>query len=222
MTKRRTATSVVAMVDRKEPPTGEQSQHLNGTANNSRNCSEVFNRFFNNLYQRYWHDLCSLLRSRFGDGPPDPEDIAQQAYTRIAMLEGSEQLENPKGYLYRIAINLGIDYRRQIQRHRQLMQNVVMVSESDLFGVLRSDQGGSTLENQISSREALEIIEQVIMSHSERDRNCFLLNRLEGVSAAEIARRTGLSASRVKVVIINVMVACQQALRAAQGEKDKQ
>lgn len=39
------------------------------------------------LYQDYAHELTMAVRKTFGDGPPDPLDVTQQAFEKL-MLRG--------------------------------------------------------------------------------------------------------------------------------------
>ena len=36
-----------------------------------------------NLYQEYYMPLVATLRKMYGNGPPDPEDVANEAFERI-------------------------------------------------------------------------------------------------------------------------------------------
>jgi RNA polymerase sigma-70 factor (ECF subfamily) len=59
----------------------------------------------------------------------------------------------------------------------------------------------------------MEILAKVVLSLPERERVIFLLNRVEGISISDIARRTGLSISGVRLIIMRSMQKCQNALR---------
>ncbi|KKK85213.1 hypothetical protein LCGC14_2775540, partial [marine sediment metagenome] len=64
------------------------------------------------LYTSYWSELCKFLHSRYGSGPPEPEDIAQTAFVKFASLENNDRVENPRAFIYRTASNLIVDYHR--------------------------------------------------------------------------------------------------------------
>ena len=53
--------------------------------------------------------LAQRLRERYGDGPPDPEDLAQEAYRRTLERKDASAIFNVKGYLWRTARNLIFD-----------------------------------------------------------------------------------------------------------------
>jgi hypothetical protein len=58
--------------------------------------------------------LCSYLERTFGVGPPDPQDVAQQAFLRYASLNTEvDAITNARAYLKRSAYNIVVDeYRR--------------------------------------------------------------------------------------------------------------
>ena len=79
---------------------------------------------FSSLYRSYWKTLCQKLRANFGEGPPDPEDITQQAFIKYRQQAASKNIENPQGYLYTLAKNLSIDQYRSQNRYDGLIDDV--------------------------------------------------------------------------------------------------
>jgi RNA polymerase sigma factor (sigma-70 family) len=167
------------------------------------------NTFLQSLYARYWPEICHYLRGRFGAGPPEPQDIAQQAFAQLAALSNPQSITNPRAFLYRTAINAAIDHRRNQRRRERLLDTVVRPeAEEDIH-----DPGP---ERVLLGQEQLSILEEAVMALPERDRTFFLLNRYEGVSFAEIARQTGMSPSGVRLIVEQALASCQVALRAAE------
>ena len=60
---------------------------------------------FSSFYHMHWEGLCAFLRKTFGSGPPDPEDVAQDAFYQLAKMKSREHIENPKAFLYKVSIN---------------------------------------------------------------------------------------------------------------------
>ena len=52
--------------------------------------------FLEDMYRRYWYEICHYLRAKYGDGPPDPEDIAQVTFTKFATYQTPEHIRNPR------------------------------------------------------------------------------------------------------------------------------
>jgi hypothetical protein len=44
------------------------------------------------LYASCWAELCSYLKRTFGVGPPDPQDVAQQAFGSAWGVKTTQQL----------------------------------------------------------------------------------------------------------------------------------
>ncbi len=67
------------------------------------------------LYRSHWQGLCQYVRHHFGAGPPEPEDVAQSAFARLARTEAA-QVENPPAFLYATARDLVVDHHRRERR----------------------------------------------------------------------------------------------------------
>jgi len=64
------------------------------------------------IYQRTIRPLSSMLRKHLGNGPPDPDDIAQNAYQRLMERPSLDDIKNIEGFLWRTARNLVFNERR--------------------------------------------------------------------------------------------------------------
>lgn len=157
------------------------------------------------LYEAHADEISSFLKARFGAGPPDPQDIVQQTFVNYLDKGDRPAIRNPRAFLYRIAINLTIQQRRASLRRSKLLPEYART------------QGGSTdelhPERVLLAKEQARALEDALNQLGERDRTLLLLHRLEGVSYAEIARRTGMAPSSVRYVIGQALKNCQQALQ---------
>lgn len=162
--------------------------------------------FLHDIYGRYWQELCHYFMSRYGEGPPEPQEIVQEAFTHFAALQDPQSVDNPRAFLYRTAINIAIDHKRKVTRHHRLL-----AADSSFLGQDACDE--LSPERVTLGKDELQILEAAIMTLPERDRTFFLLNRLEDVSFAEIARRTGMSASGVRLIVERALETCQTAVR---------
>ena len=140
------------------------------------------------LYARHWGELCHYLKKHFGAGPPDPEDVVQETFIKYAAIEDREKIDNPRAYLFRTAHNVLVDERRKLAVRRA----APAVSEP----VLMSDD--RTPERVLVGQERLQVLRRRLRAMPDARRCSFLLNRLHGLSAAAIARKTGYSESAVK------------------------
>ena len=158
---------------------------------------------FHRIYAQEWRDLCAFLRARFGAGPPDPEDVAQQAFLKLGERPADQALESPRAFVFRVAINLTLDDRR-----RQRRVDRSLVASGPELGP-PEDPG---LERALIAKDDLKLLERVIAGLPERHRRYLAANRIEGLSFAEIARRQGVSESLVRKTIDEAAAVCQRAL----------
>jgi RNA polymerase sigma factor (sigma-70 family) len=140
------------------------------------------------LYARHWGELCHYLKRHFGPGPPDPEDVAQDAFLKFAAINDRDAIDNPRAYLFRTAHNALID------EHRRLALRRATAADGDAPPV--SDD--RTPERVLVGQERLEILTRSLRGMPAVRRRSFLLNRLQGLSCAAIARITGYSESAIK------------------------
>ena len=158
------------------------------------------------LYARHWGELCHYIKKHFGAGPPDPEDVAQEAFMKFAAVDDREAIDNPRAYLFRTAHNVLVD------EHRRLALRRANPSDTEAHPV--SDD--RTPERVLVGRERLEILTRTLRAMPPARRRSFLLNRLQGLSCAAIARMTGYSESAVKKHIGVVLTELEAALTEAE------
>ncbi|EGD58097.1 ECF subfamily RNA polymerase sigma-24 factor [Novosphingobium nitrogenifigens DSM 19370] len=161
------------------------------------------------LYRRYGTAIRQYLERRFGKGPPDPEDAVQAAFERFARLGNPREILDPGAFLRRSARNFVIDYHRA-----QKVRNAHTRSQENL----ETDTDDLTAERVLSAREPLAIIDQTIRNMDERRRSVLIMNRIQGMNCAEIARALGCSPTLVKMRLAEAVALCQRALRDADGE----
>lgn len=154
------------------------------------------------VYAREWRDLCAFLRARFGPGPPDCEDIAQQAFFKLGEQTADRQLESPRAFVFRIAINLMHDARRQLRRASAALDETTILAGDE-------DPG---LERALIAKQQVDLLQKVLAGLPERHRAYLTANRMDGLSFAEIARRHGVSESLVRKTVEEAVAVCQRAV----------
>lgn len=148
--------------------------------------------FVSQLYKRYWQELCNYLSHRFGRANPEPEEMVQRAFLKLSEVDNPFNIGNPRAYLYRVAINAAIDHRRMLARQERLLLDEFKTQDG---------QPIDSPEAHLMSRQEFDSLEAAIMALPDRDRTFLILNRFDGVSCAEIARQTRMSASGVRWII---------------------
>lgn len=158
-------------------------------------------------YRLFWHDVCRYVRHRFGPGPPEPHDVAQQAFLHFAEASESQEIRNPGAYLRRAAHNIVIDEQRRLAVRRSHAEMPVHRGpEADELDP----------ERILLGKEAQGIAYSTIEAMPGFRRRVLLLNRIHGLTAAEIARRMGKPESTVRSAIARALEELQAALDGAE------
>jgi len=119
--------------------------------------------------------------------PPQAQEAAQEVFLRLyTALKKGEEIENPRGWIFRVAHNLGLKIRTR--------QSAQVPFDADLESWL----AGSVLdpEQNLLEREQTRRFHKAVENLSEQQRRCLLL-RLEGLRYPEIGSVLGISASAV-------------------------
>jgi RNA polymerase sigma factor (sigma-70 family) len=167
-------------------------------------------------YGRYRGELIAFIRTRFGVGPPDPEDVVQQAFMNFASLEFPGRIANPRAFLYRSAYNIVLNHRKHERIGRQFLEPA---TDADDVSHARDDLNPEVV---VSNKEQYALLEAVIRAMPAKRREYLLLNRIEGLGYAEIARRVGLSESVIRKHVALAVRECGAALMQATEPAQKQ
>ncbi len=163
------------------------------------------------IYDAHAPQLLRIIRRKVGSGPPDPEDIAQQAFANFAGLSDPQTIKNPGSFLTRTAINLIHDHFRAVQRQK------TDPADHDALEKLTLDCDETSPEVVILGRERFEGVLAAVRTMSPRRRRFLLLHRIEELSYAEIARRSGVSETLVRNEVIEAVRLCREAVLRIEG-----
>jgi len=160
------------------------------------------------LYRIHARDLCRYIAARFGLGPPEPEEVTQAAFSRLAATPEVGRMANPRGYLYTIACNMVVDHRRRIAHrgavHRQWIDEAGGEGVSDL-----------SPERVLLAQERFALLEQALRAMPAMRRRIFLLTRAEGLAVAAVAERFGISENAVHKHVSRALQDCAVHLKQA-------
>ncbi|WP_295800827.1 RNA polymerase sigma factor [uncultured Microbulbifer sp.] len=161
-------------------------------------------------YREYHQELCRYAVSKFGLSYSEAEDLVQEAFARMAPQFRDGSVEHVRAFLYRSVHNATIDALRKGQVRESYAQSVQ--------GDPERDQDNLGPERVASSRQFLGLISRALWNMPHKRRRLLLMNRVDGLSYAEIARREGLSATVVKKHVAKALAGCQEALRVHGGD----
>ncbi|MEM9261983.1 MAG: sigma-70 family RNA polymerase sigma factor [Pseudomonadota bacterium] len=138
------------------------------------------------IYRAEADNLTAYVRRAFGDGPPDPDDVVQEAFHRLVEQGDLASIDNYRAFLWRTARNLVFTYKRD-----EKVRSKYDFEVEQLFFV--SEVPKNTPERVVLAKEQLRAVKDAIEAMPVKRRTALLLRRLDGLSAAEIAQRIGVS-----------------------------
>ena len=141
---------------------------------------------FGELYERYGRDVLRFAWYLTGSRQ-EAEDITSETFVRAWMDSGTLRVDTIKAYLFTIARNLHVDWRRHEARRGELGDEPVDPSPGP--------------EGETGSRSELRAVTKALQQLPEVDRAALLMRTHEELSYQAIASALGLTvvAARVKV-----------------------
>ncbi|MFD1703327.1 RNA polymerase sigma factor [Methylopila henanensis] len=135
---------------------------------------------------------------RRGLSPDAASDVVQDAFVRLMTASTGEtpharQDDRPEGYLATVARNLALDAAR-----RERIAPFASIPPEAL--ALAADPEPSP-ERRLDDRQRLALAMAALDELPERTRRAFELNRMQGLSLAEVGRELGLSTSRAGALV---------------------
>ncbi len=155
------------------------------------------------LFRRYRKELNGLAYSRLKDRDA-AQDVVQDAFLRLLRRLAGEPVafvaDSPRFLLRRIVSNLTIDLIRQDRRHGRTV-------ELDHVADVLIDPY-PTADRAVVAYEDYALLKSALDELPFAARASLLLNRIEGLTHAEIGTRLGISASMVSKHIMNALKHC--------------
>jgi RNA polymerase sigma factor (sigma-70 family) len=155
------------------------------------------------LAARYSAPLLSYFRRRVKDRS-QAEDLVQDALLRVIRASGSEVIEHPESYVFKVAANLLKDSRRHAVRHPTIT-----------CAALEEEAGGEVEATLVDERSPERVLDgetslaqvlQALSELSEQTRNVFILFRLEHMKQKDIATLYGIAQSTVEKHVMRAVL----------------
>lgn len=158
---------------------------------------------FEQIFRERRHFFLRVLTRRLGDAHV-AEEVLQEAFIQFAAVSKRESIDNPDGYLMRIAVNLSTDWlRREKSRRRRERE---WVSSSITVSATGETEAREALPDQaLAAKEELARLHRHLETLSLPVRTAFILHKIEGRSHDETANKMGLSKSTVEKHIMKAM-----------------
>ena len=145
----------------------------------------------------YFRRLRMLLLRR-GRTREEAEDLIQDAFLKMQeYCERGGQVRQPEGFLVRTVLRLAANARRDAHRNlycEEPVENLTLIVDTT-----------PTPDEVLAGDQCLERMRDALDAVSRRTRDVFFMQRLDGLSYAQIAQRLGVSISAVEKHIASAL-----------------
>ncbi len=124
------------------------------------------------------------------------EDIIQDLYVKLSALEVEPVVDNPSGYLFRMANNIYLNRLRALKSERSRDHAWQSTSFENIGADAIADE--PTPEARITGRQQIQKLKSAIDALPERTQAIFRLHKLEGLTQTQVAARLDISISSVE------------------------
>ena len=135
-------------------------------------------------FKRWRKPIRQWLSHRPSVPTADLDDLAQEVFLRLLRYSDDVAIDNPQGYLFRIAANVANEWQERA-RHRRPHDD----SWLEDLQVEFSDEP----ENTIAREVAREYMQEAVNKLPRRQREVLLLHVNDGLTYKQIAERQGLT-----------------------------
>jgi RNA polymerase sigma factor (sigma-70 family) len=166
-----------------QPVARSQAEHVCG----ERPDADAY-RFIQRLYREHSAGLVRRL-ARYTGCSETALDLTHETFAKLLRIGPARlgAIEQPEAYLHRMSLNLARDRGRTSAACERALEQLGSAGDDRLDQV-------AVLE----SRDTLRRLERAIDRLKPKTRDIFLAHRLEGLTYAQIANRTGLSVKGVE------------------------
>jgi RNA polymerase sigma-70 factor (family 1) len=150
---------------------------------------------FRQLFDLYKLRLFSFV-FQLTNSKVDAEEIVQDVFAKLWEIRSTlHEVEYPTKYIYTIARNKTYNHLTKMARDQQLMQQLwINLSQSD-----------NSTEEILQVHESQKLIAEAVHQLPLQKQTIFHLSREQGLTHEEISTRLGLSKSRVKNILVEVL-----------------
>jgi RNA polymerase sigma-70 factor (family 1) len=140
---------------------------------------------FKKIFDHYYDGLRNFVYYKTGDADL-AEDIVQEVFLKVWNIRRQVVPETVKSFLYTIAENI----TRNHYRHQQVVYNF-----ANRYDV---ENTADEADHEIRREEFHRHLQKTLTEIPEKSRIVFLMNRIDGLTYAEIAERLNLSVKAIE------------------------
>ncbi|PWS30599.1 RNA polymerase sigma factor [Pedobacter paludis] len=150
---------------------------------------------FKHVFELYKNRVYSFV-VKFVHSKADAEEIVQDTFFTIwQKREMLPNIEHPRNYIYTIVRNKTYNYLNQAAKNQKIL--------AQLWANMQVES--NDIEDLTDLKDSEMLIKKGLLNLSEQKQQIFKMSREDGLSHEEIASQVGLSKSRVKNIIVDVL-----------------
>ncbi len=149
------------------------------------------------VYEEYGPELERFLGRRAASAE-DARDLAQSVYLRLLQLPRDEVIQNPQGFMYRIARNIAHELRLRDRKNPVVYNSELL---DDASARTPDESQGDLAHRMHFARETQRLLQGLPKNYQA----CLLLRKRYGLTPDEIARELGLTKKTVQRYLIRAM-----------------
>lgn len=161
------------------------------------------------LHSAHVYNLCYRMLGNAGDAEEITQDVFLTFWQKAGAVRGDSKLST---WLHRVAVNKSINFRKRggvFSRIKQIMSiDTEETSLAEQLPAPESERPDRTLEATETGRELAELMAEI----PPRQREIYLLHKLEGLSYKEIAVETNMSLASVESLMHRAKLSLQKAM----------
>jgi RNA polymerase sigma-70 factor (ECF subfamily) len=139
------------------------------------------------------------------------DDVLHETFLRLHRSEAIGAIQQPQSYIFRIALNIATDRRREERRR---------ASHAEILAAIRLHEEQPNLSREIEARSDVEALKRALAQLPPRRRAILIAARVDGLSHETIAERFDISRTMVQKELRRAIRHCVEYLeqRAVEGE----
>jgi RNA polymerase sigma-70 factor (ECF subfamily) len=153
--------------------------------------------FVERLYRSHSAQLIVWLRRKFGEGPPEPEDVAQSAFAKLSGMPSVEHIGNFRAFLFTMASNIAVSSIRTNIRARAFFDQEIQYLEEPVEKI--------TPARVYEAKDALMRTSTAFEKLSERQQDIVIRMRLYGQTYTQIRDEIGWSLGTISAELKTAM-----------------
>ncbi len=162
-------------------------------------CNE---KVFDDFFRSHSRQLRSYLYYKFGD-LEQAEDMVQEAFIKLWNHCAKVPIEKAKSFLYTTATNIGISHKRH---------ETVKFKHKNYIKQRKSDTTNESPEFVMLEKEYMEKLKEAIAALPDRQREVFLLSRIDKKTYKEIAALSNVSVKAIEKLMHKALVSLRKKI----------